>query len=116
MVDLNENQVAWLRDEVGDTPSTDELNVMFERIGAVRDVAIAVWRRRRTNMLKSPLSTSLSGVASVNYAENVKALERRIAALERLDADPSDTPGEDTDGGTVDDGLVVTRLYRTRGR
>ena len=116
MVDLNANQLAWLRDEVGDSPETSELNEMFDRLGSVRDVAIAVLRRRRANLLASPLSTTLQGVASVNYSENVKALERRIAALERLDDDPSDTPGEPVDGGTVGDGFQVSRLYRTRGR
>lgn len=115
-MELTDTQIAWLRAELGDTPSTDDLNAAYERLGSVRDVAIEEVRKRRNRMLDQPLSVNLSGVASVNYAENVKALERRLAALTGLDDDPSDDPGDvvgDEDG--FREGGVV-QLVRTRRR
>lgn len=117
MAELNENQIAWLRDEVGDQPADADLQVRYDRTGSVRDVAVGVLRQRRANMLASPLSTTLQGVAAVNYAENVKALDRRIAALQLLDDDPTSDPGEDSDGGAAPVEYVERyQLVRSRGR
>ena len=115
MTDLNPAQLQWLRDELGDTPDDAALQGRFDTLGSIRDVAIAVLRGRRSALLAKPLSANVSGIASVNYAENVKALDRRIDALSRLDPDPTDEPGEDVDGaGQVR--LEPIELYRTRGR
>lgn len=116
MADLTEAQLAWLRDELGDQPDDAALQERYERLGSVRDVAIAVWRRRRTDFIASPLSTQLAGVAGVNASENVRAIDRRIAALELLDDDPTDSPGEDTDGGSADDRIEFVQMTRSRRR
>jgi hypothetical protein len=116
MTDLNTLQLQWLRDELGSQPDDAALQERYDALGSVRDVAIAVLRGRRADLLRKPLTTTVSGVASVNYAENVKAIERRISALERLDDDPTDTPGEDVDGGAGGDHIEAFQLVRSRGR
>jgi hypothetical protein len=71
-----------------------------------------VIRTRLNAMIEQPATVTLSGVASVSYAENIKALERRLVALARLDDDPSDDiDPEDTPGE-----VGIVQLVRSRGR
>src|SRR4051794_10171243 len=117
MADLTPSQLAWLRSEVGTSPTDDDLEAAYVRLGSVRDVAIESLRDRRARLLESPLSVNVPGVASVNNAENVKAIERRISALVKLDDDPTSTPGEDTDGGAAIAAIFSTlQLTRSRRR
>lgn len=114
MPTLTDKQKRWLRDELPDSVTDEQLQSRYDDLGSVRDVAIAFLRDQRSELLASPLSTSVAGVASVNYSENVKAIERRLAALVQLDDDPTDEPGEPVDGtGHV---FRETVLTRTRGR
>ena len=92
---LTARQLRWLRDTVGDTVELAELQSRFDDLESVRDVAIAVLRDRRRAYLDSSLKVSVSGVASVDNTENVKAIEREIAQLVKLDHDPTDEPGEE---------------------
>lgn len=115
MADLTAKQIAWLRSELGDQPDNPTLQAAYDRLHSIRDVAIEQIRTRRNELLASPLAVNLSGVASVNYAENVKAYERRLTALINLDDDPTDEPGEAVDGAGPRRGGVV-HLTRTRGR
>lgn len=116
MTDLTAVQLRWLRDELGAKPDDAALQERYDDLGSIRDVGISILRSRRSALLARPLSTNVTGVASVNYAENVKALDRRIEALSRLDADPTDEPGEDVDGGTATVDLEPIQLFRSRGR
>lgn len=115
MTQLTDAQKAWLRSEVGATVTDEDLQGRFDRLASVRDVAIEVLRERRAELLDSPLSVSVAGVASVNYAENIRALERRISALVKLDDDPSDEtpPG---DGGDEATGGAFQQIQLTRTR
>lgn len=115
MAELTGRQLRWLHDEVGQSVTDAELQTRYDDLASVRDVALSVLRDRRAALLESPLSVSVNGVASVNNAENVKALERRLAALAKLDDDPTDEPGEDTDGGGAQRFQQIT-LRRARGR
>jgi hypothetical protein len=114
MTDLTDTQKRWLHDELGDTITDVELQSRFDELGSIRDVALRVLRDQRREWLDNPLSVSLSGVASSNATENVKALERRIAELARLDPDPSD-PGDEA-AGDAPAGWDVFPLARSRGR
>lgn len=114
MADLTAEQLRWLRDEIGDAPSDTDLNQRFADYESVRDVALSVLRDRRQELLATPLSVNVTGVASTNAAENVKAIERQIAALARLDEDPSDDSPADGVAGA--DSMEVYNLTRSRGR
>lgn len=116
MTALTARQLLWLHDELGTPPTDEQLQADFDSRGTVRGVAIAEWSRRRTAMIQAPTSTTLVGVAAVSYSENLKAIERRLAALSRMDEDPSDDPvppGEDGKGPQYVDRVSLTR---TRGR
>ena len=114
MADLTAPQLKWLRDTVGTEPDDAALQGRFDVLGSVRDVGIAVLRDRRANLLATSLQVSVAGVASINNTENVKALEREIAALAKLDDDPTDEPGEDVSG--TGGRFEVFNLTRSRGR
>lgn len=94
MADLTATQLQWLRDQLGDEPSDADLQDRYAARGSVRDVALSVLSSRRRELLESSLKVAASGIASVDNTENVKALERDLAALSRLDDDPTDEPGE----------------------
>lgn len=113
---LTTTQVAWLRAEIGTTLTDPQLQERYNRLESVRDVALEALRERRTELLASPLSVSVDGVASVNNSENVKAIERRIAALVRLDDDPSDDPPVADGAGAVPLPFERLQLRRSRGR
>lgn len=95
MAELTATQIQWLRDQVGDEPADAELQTRYDdRGGSLRDTALSVLASRRRELLESSLKVTATGVASVDNTENVKALERDIAALSKLDDDPTDGPDE----------------------
>ncbi|MGW3400106.1 hypothetical protein [Streptomyces zhihengii] len=51
------------------------------RLGSVEAVAVEVLRERRAALVADPLAVTIQEVATVNTAENVKAIERQIAGL-----------------------------------
>lgn len=111
---LSARQLTWLRDEIGSKPADAALNERYGELQSVTAVAIAVLRARRAQLLASPLSVNVAGVAAVNNAENVKAIERRLTALAGMDDDPTDEEGESPDSGDGD--VEAFQLTRSRGR
>lgn len=117
MADLNERQFAWARSELGEKPSDAELNAAFDRLGSVRDVVLEALRTRRAKWLSSPMSVNLSGVASLNLDANVKAIERQIQQIAKLDSDPSDMSANDAlDVAGESRPVEIIPIARTRSR
>ncbi|GAA2656879.1 hypothetical protein [Streptomyces vastus] len=78
---LTEAEYAYLRSELGETDRTD-LEGRYLRLGSLQAVAVEVLRERRAALVSDPLAVTVQGVATVNNAENVRAIERQIASLE----------------------------------
>ena len=78
---LTDAEYAYLRSELGEADRTD-LDARHQRLGSVQAVAVEVLRERKAALVSDPLAVTVQGVATVNNAENVKALERQITALE----------------------------------
>lgn len=85
---LTDTEYAYLRSELGEADRAD-LDARYQRLGSLRTVAIEVLRERKAALVSDPLSVTVQGIATVNNAENVRALERQIAALE--DARPDES-------------------------
>ncbi|MDI3417944.1 hypothetical protein [Streptomyces luteolus] len=85
---LTDNDYAYLRSELGPT-DRDNLDARYQRLGSLQAVAAEVLRERKAALVSDPLSVTVQGVATVNNAENVRALERQIMALEELTVDDS---------------------------
>ena len=115
MAALTEAQISWLRSEVGASTGTEDLQARYDRLESVRDVAMEVLRERRAALLEQPLSLNLSGVASVDYTNNVAAIERRLTALANLDDDPSDDDGAEQESPDADH-IETFTLTRSRRR
>lgn len=96
---LTEQDIALIRDEVGDTPDDTTLYTWGDELGHWLPVAIRVLKRRRADAtLGSTETTSftLAGVLSVGMGKaNIGALDAQIARLEeqwaRLNGDPGTT-------------------------
>ena len=79
-MNLTEAEYAYLRSELGDADRAD-LEIRYRRLGSLRAVAVEVLRERKAALLSDPLDVTVQGIATVNMAENLKALERQIADL-----------------------------------
>ncbi|MDQ8706731.1 hypothetical protein RCO28_30290 [Streptomyces sp. LHD-70] len=82
---LSDDDFAYLRSELGEVNRQD-LEARYARLHEVRDVALEVLRERRASLVADPLTVTVQGVATVNNAENVRALERQIAELGAAEA------------------------------
>jgi hypothetical protein len=94
---------AWLLAELGTTTSVTDLETRYTRLGTARAVALEVLRERLATLRAQPSTVSVSGVVSVGYAENIRAYERQIAALENGEPPAPDDP---VDGSTGSLGLL----------
>lgn len=117
MTALTARQTAWLTSELGSAVTVEQMQEKYDLLGTVRGVALAILRARVNALIESPLSVGINGVATVNQAENVKALERQIARIALLDDDPSDdTGGQDGDGSDQLAPVQFRAIGRTRSR
>lgn len=98
---------AWLKGELGPTADLADLEVRYARLGTARAVALEVVRERLAALRAQPATVNVSGVVSVGFAENLKAYERQIAALEA-----GEPPAPDDPPGTGDDGTAQLGLIR----
>jgi hypothetical protein len=80
MTALSEAEYAYLRSELGEADRGD-LDRRYQRLESAQAVALEVLRERRAALVADPLAVTVQGVATVNHSENVRALERQIAAL-----------------------------------
>ena len=98
---------AWLISQLGTTTDLADLEQRYARLGSARAVALEVLRERKAALvMEQPASIGVSSVVSISYAENIKALERQIAALE---AGEPPAPDDPTDG-VSSTGLDVIQL------
>lgn len=99
---------AWLKGELGTTVDLADLEVRYTRLGTARAVALEVLRERLAALRAQPSSVNVSGVVSVTFAENIKAYERQIAALENGDPPAPDDPANENGSG---DGIGQLTLH-----
>jgi hypothetical protein len=105
----------WLYAQLGTATDLVDLEARYARLGKARAVAIEVLTQRRADLLVQPASLGVSGVVTVAYTENIKALERQIALLEAADAPAA--PDEPADPCTDDsDSFGIVRLIERRRR
>lgn len=91
---------AWLKGELGSTADLVDLEARYTRLGSARAVALEVLRERLADLRAQPASVNVSGVVAVNFGENIKSLERQIAALEDGQPPAPDDP-TDPDGSSL---------------
>ncbi|MEU5742066.1 hypothetical protein ABZ784_29245 [Streptomyces tendae] len=99
---------AWLKGELGSTVELTDLETRYARLGSARAVALEVIRERLSDFRNQPASLTVTGVVGLGFAENIKALERQITALENGEPPAPDDP-LDPDGGSLG-GIGVLHL------
>ncbi|MFD8899924.1 hypothetical protein [Streptomyces ardesiacus] len=91
---------AWLLAQLGSTTDVTDLEDRYARLGSARAVALEVLNGRLSDLLAQPTTINVSGVVGVGFGENIKALERKIAALQDGDIPaPDDPDGSDNGHG-----------------
>jgi hypothetical protein len=83
---------AWLLAELGTATDLTDLQARYTRLDTARAVALEVLRERLAALRAQPSTVNVTGVVSVGYAENIKAYERQIAALENGEPPAPDDP------------------------
>lgn len=79
---MTEEELAEVREWVGDQSTDGELNLLYERHGEVAEVVRSVLRRRLTDLITQPASINIPGEVGLNTAANIKALERRLEEVD----------------------------------
>jgi hypothetical protein len=102
VVDLTDEELAYIRSEVGATPDDDDLQERYERLGSVTDVIVEVLRGRRAAFVNAPASVNVPGEIAVNTSANITALDRQLDRLLAGDEAPGD--------GVEPAGPVVNRV------
>lgn len=95
MPPLDEAQLALLRRKVGNGPTVEELQAIYDRVLSLTETAREVLETRLADMQSDPASFNVQGVYSQDVSTNIKALQNALAWLGDLD-----TPTTDDDGAT----------------
>jgi post-segregation antitoxin (ccd killing protein) len=104
---------AWLKGELGASVDLTDLDTRYQRLGTARAVALEVLRERLADLRAQPATVNVSGVVAVGIAENIKAYERQIAALEDGQPPAPDDPA-DPNGGSPGGISVMYLVERPR--
>lgn len=100
-----EAELAAIRDHVGDQPPDADLQELWNRLGDVDAVALAVIRRRRAEMLARPARLTVEGDYTEEWTRNLDALAAQEAALAAA-----------VSTGDADPGIVRVATLRRSGR
>ena len=74
---------SWLLSQLGTATDLVDLDNRYTRLGTARAVALEILHERRAALIfDQPASVGVSGVVTVAYTENIRAIERTIAILE----------------------------------
>lgn len=84
MADLTDEQLILLRRQVGGSPSDDDLQEAFDRLGDLAEVAREVLQIRLANLRAAPATFAVPGEYSQSTAENLRALEAQLAGLAQV--------------------------------
>lgn len=103
------DQLKVLRRQVGDKPSDDDLDAIYERVGSLTETAREVLEIRLANLVANPASFSVPGEYSQDTKANMDLLNKRLSSLGDLD---NEDPTDDGSLSTV----VIHHPQRTRIR
>lgn len=90
MAALTDDQTLYLRDHLGDAVDLADAQLRYDRLGELDAVVVEVLQRRIANLVATPAQFSVAGEYSQNTAENLKALQAKLADF---------APGATTSGG-----------------
>lgn len=83
---LSDSDRELIRDEVGVSPTDDEIDELYDDLGESSWIptALRVLRRRRSGMAASGASSvAVPGVVSVSFTSSIATIDRQIDRLER---------------------------------
>lgn len=111
---LTDQQLGWIRDELGSEPDDDTLQDHYTALGHWILVALRVLRRRHADAVaggtSTPASVSVPGVVAVSASRtDVRALAGQI---DRLQARYETETGDDLPGDTVGGGVLSRVTWR----
>ncbi|KPC73455.1 hypothetical protein KVH31_34645 [Streptomyces olivaceus] len=109
---LTQAVTAWLKAELGSAANLVDLEARYQRLGSARAVALEALRERLSDLRAQPATINVTGVVGIGIGENIKALERQIAALEDGANPAPDDPDDSGAGGGI--GWIVLQARPRR--
>ncbi|KPI31333.1 hypothetical protein OV320_2549 [Actinobacteria bacterium OV320] len=104
---------AWLISQLGTATDLTNLVARYTRLGTARAVALEVLNERLADLRAQAATVTVSGVASISIAENIKAYERQIALLvDGAAPAPDDPPPAEEDTSDTYNLIYFTGLDR----
>jgi hypothetical protein len=79
MATLTADQLAEIRDEVGDTPGDADLQETYTRVGTIGGTIYSTLSRRLANLMAAPSSFAVPGEYSQSTQANIQALQAQLA-------------------------------------
>lgn len=78
---LTQDQLIQIRRKIGTAPDDAALDAIYDRVGDLDELVLEVLEIRLADMMRAPSSFAVPGEYSQSTSENIRALERDIAAL-----------------------------------
>lgn len=75
---LEDNDFTIIRSWVGETPTDDDLEERFDRLGQVNMVIEETLRYQLAKLTEQPASMTLNDGTSVSYSDNINALRETL--------------------------------------
>lgn len=79
---LTEDDLAYLRRQVGGAPTDDDLQDIYDRVGTLDETALEVLETRLAEMTRNPAQFTVVGVYSQDVGDNIAALEQQVESLQ----------------------------------
>lgn len=78
MAALTQDQLVYVRRQIGNSPTDAELQVTYDRLADVDQVVLEVLEIRLANLIADPATFSVSGEYSQSTAVNIQALQKKL--------------------------------------
>lgn len=81
MADLTEEDLVYLRTQIGSGLNGSDAQDRFDRLGNTRLVVKEILEQRLADLLAQPATFNVAGEYSQSTAENIKALQQQLENL-----------------------------------
>lgn len=101
MTALTQDQLVYIRKQVGSSPDDASLQAIYDRPVTVNQLVLEVLELRYADLIATPATFAIPGDYSQSTAENIKALAERISSWRAWMLSQGEDPGPILYGSSV---------------